>query len=254
MNINIDRVRTLEGELCRIRNVNHASVHLDPSGEIEQIDLISDTKRPPRPIVRDAEAILRRHELRLDHRKIGVVQLETPPSASARPSAPEPELKGPRSVEVRRSERIRLLAVHSTEADGSFVAEVELSLGVFEGSPGRAEGPARDPEGYVNVVARAAVEAVHNLLKPGVEIQFRAAQVSDLAGVRTITVLLVFGRGRDARRLAGVCVDCGSLYETTVYACLDALNRSLGRVEFRDLMVQDEEATPEQLSWRAASA
>lgn len=249
MSIDRELVRRLEDELLRIRHVNHASIHLDVHGEIEQIDLISDTDRPPRPIVRDTEAILRRHDVFLDHRKIGVAQLETPPSAGERPPP-----AGSRSLEPVPGGRIRLSAVHSTVAEGNFMAEVELSLGPYEGTPGRAEGPARDEEGHVDVVARAAARAVRNLLKPGHEIQYRGSQVSALAGVRLVTVLLDFGRGRDARRLVGVCVDHGSLYEATVYACLGALNRSLGRAEYRDLMVQDEDATPEQLSWRAASA
>ena len=249
MSISRERLQRVEDELRRIRQVNYASIHLDPKGEIEQIDLISGTDRPPRPIVRDAEAILRRHELSLDHRKIGVVQLETPPSQAKQPSS-SPALS-PAPAPVRR---IRLSAVHSTVAEGNFVAEVELCLGSYEGAPGRAEGPARDEDGHVDVVARAAAQAVRNLLKPGYEIHYRGSQVGTLGGVRLVTVLLEYGRGRAARRLAGACVESGSLYEATVYACLDALNRSLDRAEYRDLMVQDEDATPEQLSWRAASA
>jgi len=252
MSIDNKQVHQLEDELRRIRNVSHASIHLDLRGEIEQVDLIGDTDRPPRPIVRDAEAVLRRHGVSVDHRKIGVVQLETPPSAGLR--APAGPLPVPPRPALPISPRIRLIAVHSSVSEGGFLAEVELSVGAFEGAPGRAEGPAREAEDYVDVVARATVDAVRNLLKPGVELQYRASQVANLAGIRTVTVLLDFGRGREARRLAGICVEDGSLYETTVYACLDALNRSLGRVQFRDLMVQDEDLPPEQLSWRAASA
>jgi hypothetical protein len=242
----------LERELARIRNVNYAAVILDSQGDIEQIDILSDTQRPPRPIVRDVEAVLRHHSVVIDHRKIGVVQMNARPGTLGT-SAASPQ---PMSVTPPPSQglRLRLGAVHTTTSSGSFIAEVELILGAFEGLPGRAEGPCGDSSASVNLVARAAVEAVRNLLKPEYEIQLRATRLASLAGAPLVVVAVDFGSGRQVQRLAGTSWERGSPYEATVYACLDALNRSLGRAEFQDLMVQDEETSLEQLSWRAASA
>jgi hypothetical protein len=249
MNLDSKKVMELERELSRIRNVSYASLVLDARHEIEQIDVLSDTQRPPRPIVRDVEAVLRRHGVQVDHRKIGVVQLNSPHNS------PLPAHQPIASRSPWRSQpRIRLAAVHSTTSGGNFVAEVELSLGAFEGLPGRCEGPALDADACVALVARAAVQAVRNLLKPQYEIQLRTTRVASLAGGSLVIVVLDYGLNRQIQRLAGTCWDQGSLYESTVYACLDALNRPLGKAEFQDLMVQDEDATLEQISWRAASA
>ncbi len=249
MSLDSKKVMEVERELSRIRNVSYASVILDAQHEIEQIDVLSDTQRPPRPIVRDVEAVLRRHGVQVDHRKIGVVQL------NSSHTSPLPSNQSTVSRPPSRSQpRIRLAAVHSTTSGGNFVAEVELSLGAFEGLPGRSEGPALGADACVALVAQAAVQAVRNLLKPQYEIQLRTTRVASLAGGSLVIVVLDFGANRQIQRLAGTCWDNGSLYESTVYACLDALNRPLGKAEFQDLMVQDEDATLEQISWRAASA
>jgi len=249
MALDAKKVTEVERELTRIRNVSYASLVLDARREIEQIDILSDTQRPPRPIVRDVEAVLRRHGVEVDHRKIGVAQLNSPQN-----SPPFPDRTTTTRSPWASRPRIRLAAVHSTTSGGNFIAEVELSLGVFDGLPGRCEGPAVDADACVALVARAAVQAVRNLLKPQYEIQLRTTRVASVAGASLVIVALDFGVNRQIQRLAGTCWERGSLYEATVYACLDALNRPLGRAEFQDLMVQDEGATPEQLSWRTASA
>lgn len=253
MKITAEQARRLEEELARIRNVSYSSIVLDDEGEITNVDLLTDTERPPQPIVRDAEAIFRKQGVPVDHRKIGVVQMTDP--SGLQPAGPS---EGLAQVATHpgwgRRERIQLAAVHSTTSAGVFQAEVELTLGAFEGAPGRSEGPARDPETCVEVVARATLEAVRNLLKPGYEVQLRAVQLSRLSGLSLVTAVVDYGHHRQTVRLAGTCPERGSLYETAAYAVLDALNRPLGRAEFRDLMVQDEEAGDEQVSWRAASA
>ncbi len=245
-----EEIRRLESELCRIRNVHHASILLDEDGEIRQVDLLSDTKRPPRPIVRDVEAILRRWGVEIDHRRIGVVQMEDPPGEAA--ASPLHVVSS--SASGRHRTRIQIGAVHTTTSGGVFVAEVELNVGPFEAAPGRAEGPALDPASCVDVVARAALEAVRNLLQPQYEIRLCSVQADRQAGVPLVTVVVDFGRGREFHRLAGTAIEHGSLYETTVYACLDALNRPLERAEYRDLLVQDEGPALELYSWRAASS
>ena len=95
---------------------------------------------------------------------------------------------------------------------------------------------------------------MRNLLQPQYEIRLRSVQAERQAGVPLVTVVLDFGRGRDLQRLAGTAIERGSLYETTVYACLDALNRPLERAEYRDLLVQDEAPALELFSWREASS
>ena len=49
----------------------------------------------------------------------------------------------------------------------------------------------------------------------------------------------VFGEGRRLQRLVGACLQLGSLYDTAVYATLDAINRPLGRARFRQVAAFD---------------
>lgn len=250
MPISPERAASLQEQLARIANVEAASVHLDARGEIEAIDLIADRGRSPQRIVRDAEIILRRDAIDLDHRKIGVAALDSPAqlldshhrsteaSTVIEDDAERPELA---VLELDPDqERIRLGAIHSTTRDGAFTAEVELAVGPFEGVPGRCSGPAQDPAGCAAVVARATLEAVRNLLQPGYEAQLRELRVVDMGDTPLVAVSIDFGEGRRLKRLAGACLQHGSLQDAAVYATLDAINRPLGRARFRQLAVLEE--------------
>jgi hypothetical protein len=300
MRLSPAQIRAYENEIARIQNVDYCHIVLDMRGEIRNVDIVSDDRRSPQRIVRDAEVIFRKNGVDLDHRKIGVVQmaargaspgarsapetLETPESeaeaapagAPGRPQngetppanlgaarrAPVQALEPPPTVApssdtglpgsgapggalgalpavlqlVPDRERVRLAAVHCTVATGTFLAEVELAVGSIEGVPGKAAGSARDPAGSAELVVRATVEAVRNLLESGYEILVRDVRLVDMAGVPVVAVMLDFGRGRDLQRLCGTCPQRGSLYETAVYATLDALNRRLGQSRFRELV------------------
>jgi hypothetical protein len=250
-----DQVRALEKEVAQIKNVDFCSILLDGQREVKSIDVVSDVHRAPQRIVRDVEIILRKHGLDVDHRKIGVVQMEEP--QRLRPETPQPTTSPssapvpPRSLDdarqetaspipailelVPESERVRLSAVHSTTRDGSFAVEVELTFGPYEGMPGRAEGPAGEPASAVALVARATLDAVRNLLQPGYEALLREARVQEAGGLPIVLVVAEFGKGRDVQSVVGACPQRGTLYETAVYATLDAINRPLGQAHFREL-------------------
>ena len=260
-------LRELEQKIVRIANVQAAAIRLDPGGRIEAVDVVADRGRSPQRIVRDVEIILRQGELDIDHRKIGVAALDDPEAvlggtrrgAAPPEDPPEEDVTGRQEAEpaVRpleavldyeaESERIRLTAVHSTTRDGAFSVEVELAVGAFEGVPGRAEGPAAEPVGCAALVARATLDAVRNLLQPGYEAQLRELRIVDMGGVPLVAVTVDFGEGRRRlQKVAGACLQHGSLYDTAVYATLDAINRPLGRARFRQLAVLDSGDAPLQ--------
>jgi len=253
MALDRDRLRELELRLARIANVEAASIRTGSSGEIEAVDIVADRGRPPQKIVRDAEILFRQDGIDLDHRKIGVAALDSPAAlfdarqapGVADPSPPDPRVTAlPRpelavlSIE-RDEERIRLAAVHSTTRDGAFTVEVELAYGAFEGVPGRASGPAQEPVGCATLVARATLEAVRNLLQTGYEAQLRELQIVELTGSPAVVACVDFGEGRRLQRLVGACLQSGSLYDSAVYATLDAINRPLGRARFRQVAAFD---------------
>jgi hypothetical protein len=252
MALDRSRLRELEFRLARIANVEAASIRTGESGEIEAVDIVADRGRPPQKIVRDAEILFRQDGINLDHRKIGVAALDAPaalfdsrqPPGVANPSPIQPDVPSS-SAELavlsieRDEERIRLSAVHSTTRDGAFTVEVELAYGSFEGVPGRASGPAQDPVGCATLVARATLEAVRNLLQTGYEAQLRELQIVDLTGSPAVVACVDFGERRRLQRLVGACLQFGSLYDTAVYATLDAINRPLGRARFRQVAAFD---------------
>lgn len=260
MRIDKGKLDQLEDQLCRIANVEAASIHLDDRGEVAGVDIVADRGRAPQRIVRDVEIVLRQGGLEVDHRKIGVAALSDPgrvfdsvrSGAGTRgqePSSPDEPMNPPSNaaptmavIELEPdSERVRLTAVHSTTRDGAFAAEVELAVGAYEGLPGRAEGPAQESVGCAALVARATLEAVRNLLQPGYETQLRELRIIDMGGIPLVAVTVDFGEGRRLSSVAGACLQRGSLYDTAVYATLDAINRPLGRARFRQLAVVESE-------------
>jgi hypothetical protein len=252
MALDRSRLRELELRLARIANVEAASIRTGDTGEIEAVDIVADRGRPPQKIVRDAEILFRQDGIDLDHRKIGVAALDAPAAlfdsrqspGVPGPSPTHPDVSSPAaelavlSIE-RDEERIRLSAVHSTTRDGAFTVEVELAYGPYEGVPGRAAGPAQEPVGCATLVARATLEAVRNLLQTGYEAQLRELQIVDLTGSPAVVACVDFGEGRRLQRLVGACLQLGSLYDTAVYATLDAINRPLGRARFRQVAAFD---------------
>lgn len=248
-----DQLRELELRLARIANVEAASIRTGVTGEVEAVDIVADRGRPPQKIVRDAEILFRQDGIDIDHRKIGVAALDSPaalfdsrqapgsaqdsPSQPVAPAGPHVEL-AVLSLE-RDEERIRLSAVHSTTRDGAFTVEVELALGSYEGVPGRASGPGQEPVGCATLVARATLDSVRNLLQPGYEAQLRELKIVDLTGSPAVVACVDFGEGRHLQRLVGACLQFGSLYDTAVYATLDAINRPLGRARFREVAAFD---------------
>ncbi|HKK69785.1 MAG TPA: hypothetical protein VKA86_01110 [Candidatus Krumholzibacteria bacterium] len=270
------QLRDLEQEIVRIANVQAAAIRVDTDGNVDSVDVIADRNRSPQRIVRDVEIILRSGGVDVDHRKIGVAALDSPEAvlggarrnpgpetgSTQTPAQEEPEVtrqESPRSAPEGDSaprmavldyepdsERVRLTAVHSSTRDGAFSVEVELAVGAYEGLPGRAEGPAPEPVGCAALVARATLDAVRNLLQPGYEAQLRELRIVDMGGLPMVAVTVDFGEGRRLQKVAGACLQHGSLNDTAVYATLDAINRPLGRARFRQLAVLDSEETPVQ--------
>jgi len=155
---------------------------------------------------------------------------------------------------VPESERVRLVAVHSTTRNGALSVEVELGLGLYEGLPGLAEGPADDPSSAVSLVAGATLQAVRNLLQPHYEALVRETRLLDAGGVPLVVVVVDFGAGRQVQRLVGASLQRGSLYDTAVYATLDAINRPLGRARFRKLAAFEDQTDDMTDEADAASA
>jgi hypothetical protein len=247
MRLSAQQLEAARSQIERIQSVDRASVRTDVSGAVIGVDLISDTRRAAQRIVRDVEVVLRDFGVDLDHRKISVAQLEDPsslrPSAEAVPTA-TPGIVGRGVVDddeearlevVTEQERMRPVAIHSTTRSGAFSVEVEMVYADLEGAPGRAEGPASDPEGCLQLVGEAALAAVRNLLEPGYEAQLREVRRIAVGGRSAVVAAVDFGDGRRLERYLGSCPNRGSLYDAAVYAVLDALNRPLGRARFRML-------------------
>lgn len=202
---------TLERLIAQVRGVHAVRVVAGQGGQIDEVHVVGAPARAPKAIVRDIESILYvRGGVRLDHRKISLVQIA---ETAVRPAAPRLQL-----VEARRDDT----------PDGTAVT-VTLRLcdrqveGVGSSRPGQ---PADLPllTAYATIHAIAACFGPRGCLyldrlqrQPFGEHEVYIAQLtSDVDGV--------------AETLLGISVLRDDELLTVARTVLDAANRRLARL------------------------
>ena len=197
-----------EAVICQLRDVISARVVFGAGGEIEEIHVLTHPVESPKHVVRDIESALQAHlDLRVDHRKISVAQVQGPSERAERP-------------------RLKVVDV-SVLLNGSHAqAKVRLTRdGVV--SEGGADGH-NSATGQLRQIAAAtlrAIEEAHAVegalvledLDPGITISGKHVV---LVGVNWIS-----DRGEEL--LVGSAVVKQDIWRTAVNATLDAVNRRL---------------------------
>jgi hypothetical protein len=198
----------LEREINKLDGVTSCRV-LSTGVEIEEIHVISPPDRTPKKVVRDIESLLLVHfGIRIDHRKISIVQLGQPaasPSALDRP--------GITSVEKR------------TTADGMQVCvEINSNGSSFRGV---VAGEAGDSD--LQLSSRALILALEKLLnRPGV-LALEEVTVLRIGDQDIVLALLRWLLGERIELLVGATVARGDPLEDAARATFDAVNRKLVR-------------------------
>jgi hypothetical protein len=195
----------LEREINRLDSVASAKV-LSTGTEIDEIHVVAPHDRSPKKIVRDIESLLLvRFGIRIDHRRISVIQLE--------------------SFQTAYPQDIRPLITSVTRGED----HVQVVLGVGDRVlTGTAELRGGDDETLT--AARAVVHAIEQLLQtPGVLSVLRAHTVR-LGEYVTVLVLVRWVFADQQELLLGASLVHKDPLETAARATLDAVNRRLVRI------------------------
>lgn len=270
-NDDLEWVKDAERWICQIQGIRQCKIDIDELGKVAGIHVIAAADREPRHVVRDVESLLKaRLDLDVYYKKIGVVQIiepdepapaaalpaapAAPPEIAAAPPAPPepaappplriPEIPKPHVVpapvaarpavlvEEAAAPRVECAGVGVMIAGASLTATVELARG---GAVARIQeaGP-NHPGTDQLLVGRAAVRALADLLDESATLSLADLRETEMAGERLTLVAVDLVEGRRSERFFGSCSQRHGPHQAAVYAVLDALNRRLDLMNFRE--------------------
>jgi hypothetical protein len=269
-NDDLEWVKDAERWICQIQGIRQCKIDIDELGKVAGIHVIASADREPRHVVRDVESLLKaRLDLDVYYKKIGVVQIIEPEEAApalpapasaapteaaiapppvAEPASPPPpripEVPKPHVVpapvvvrpavlvEEAAAPRVECAGVGVMIAGAALTATVELVRG---GVAARVQETGPNHLGTDQLlVSRATVRALADLLDEAATLSLADLRETEMAGERVTLVAVDLVEGRRSERFFGSCSQRHGPHQAAVYAVLDALNRRLDLMSFRE--------------------
>lgn len=196
----------VEREIGTLEDVTGVRV-LGTPHEIEEIHILARHSRPAKKIVRDIESLLLvRFGIRIDHRRISIVQ-----TTDKRVLYPAPVR--PRIQEVKR------------EGDA---VQVLLQVGgqVITGQSVLAQ---EQPE--LPGASQALLDAVEQMLEVPGTLVLEGVQLCEMLGERIVLVLVRWLFAGQQELLVGACLVRDNPLEAAAKAAIDAMNRRLAQLQ-----------------------
>lgn len=217
--------------LISLRDILGAGITMDDDGEITEINILAEGNRPPKQIVRDVRSALRaEYQIDLDYRRISVAQKTTQGGPAEEPRVLT--LPASRVREEPPNVRLRLRELSTTMSDNVRTVRIELSMGKTD-VVGEAFGTATK-HNMPRLVSEATLQAVERFLDDGYQLSLMGIDIQRFSGEEIVLVAVKFLQERGEKALTGTCVVNHDMEQSIVYATLDALNRILGRLEYRE--------------------
>ena len=235
----LNRARTL---VSRVPGISSCHISTDGDGEVTEIHVVSAGQKSPKLVARDVESLLKAElGLAVDYRKIGVVTIEAEELAEAGSQPPpavpaaEPDASpGTGVAEFPVEEypsRFVFQSVNVFASKGEVKAEVELMRDSVE-SFGSYMG-ANTPAPPWRVVAEATLLAISEFLDEAKRLCLGEVQKVAVADESAFLVTVDMIDERNTKTLAGCSIVAGNENQSVVYATLDAVNRVVGKLEFK---------------------
>lgn len=246
-----EEVKRAQELVSRVRGISSCRISVDGGGDVAEVHVVAMGSKSPKLVARDVESLLKAEMgIDLDYRKIGVVNLEADleaPHPEGRESGEQPgRVRGevapagdpsgsPDGVEEFPVEefpsRFAFQSVNVFVTKGSVKAEVELSRDSFE-SFGTAlgENPVGPPW---RIIAEAALRAVSEFLDESTRLCLVEVLKVAVGEKFAFVVSVDVADERNTKSLAGCSIIAGNENQSVVYATLDAINRVIGKLEFK---------------------
>ncbi len=207
------KVKDVEELIRAINGVTDCRIVTNDWGAVEEIHVLASAERLAKAVARDVEsALAARFSMDIDHRKISVAQLGTPPAFV--------------SADYRL--RMKRQRVEVDQALGQCTVQIELLTPVSAATAGEATGP-NDRRGLQRLAGLATVNAVQTVLAPGRKILLEDLVTVHVSGREITLAVLAVEIGSHSETLVGTALSAsGEDVTAAVRACLDAVNRRLG--------------------------
>jgi len=219
-------LRRAEALVARIPGVSSCRIKADDGGQIAEVHVVAASGKAPKFIARDVESALKAGlNLDVDYKKIGVVMVEDAPD----PPSPTPPLEEFPILE--HASRFAFSRVNVVSSREGLRAEVELtrdSMHVFGSS--QSDNPATT---VWSVVADATLRAVSESLDEPTRLCLGGVLKMPLGGGEAVVVRVDVVGTRHSKSLAGCALVSGDDNQSVVFATLDAVNRLIGKLEFK---------------------
>jgi hypothetical protein len=235
----LGREWALEAEklLLSLRDIAGADILLTEDGRgLAEINILAEGNRPPKQIVRDVRSALRaEYQVDVDYRKISVAQRRETGSDTAYPGQAGPSVLSLPAAQVQEeplATRLRFEGVSVNILPSACRVQVELSLDERQ-AVGESVGP-NSARQLPLLVGEATLEALSKFLDTDCALSLADLRVLPLGDEEVVLALVRLHKDRSEKTLAGSAPVGSNLQQSVVYATLNALNRVLGRLRFRE--------------------
>jgi hypothetical protein len=198
----------LEATLAQIRGIYASCVILDGGKAPSEIHIVASTARKPKQIVRDVETLLYvKHRVKLDYRKISLVQL------------PDEKLL---NIPLSRPE-IRHISEQVMGDEKRIVVEIQ---GAGKTASGEASERLDHPMPF-QTSAKATINAIEKLLNNAIDVRLENAETFRLGPREILLVVVTCVSDNGEETFVGASFVGARTIESAARATLDALNRRI---------------------------
>jgi hypothetical protein len=219
--------------LATLPGVIAARIIAGPTGEVDEIHVLTTTEYTPKQTVRNVESALIAHlGMRVDHRKISVATSADTPSprvSTERTAAVTPDAPPASAATAARAEDVarRVLYFEDVEVRRSRLRGVTCRVTLRKGDDtlaGEAEGHESD-RSRIDLAARATLIAIGTADDPERGFALEGVKLIDAFERAFVFVGVTARHGRTTTLLTGSCEIKDSAETASALAVLDATNR-----------------------------
>lgn len=242
-----DEIKRAQDLVCRIIGISSCKISTNDAGEITEIHVVATTEKPPKLIARDVESCLKAEMgIQVDYKKIGVVVFDVEGgtadqhrrSVDAGGQRPAGDRFGDVDAEEleefpieEHPSRFVFQTVNLFISKNNIKAEVELVRESIEAfGSAHNNNPTAAPW---RLIAEATLRAISEYLDESARLCLGDVRKVPLGETTAFVVIVDLVTDRDKKSLAGCSIVGGNDNQAVVCATLDAVNRILGKLEFK---------------------
>ena len=219
-----DQVRQTEAVVGRVPGVASCRIRTDATGEIREVHVAATPGRSPAAVAHDVEACLKT-DLNLE---VNPAMITVSVAEAAVPSA-DPDLEEFPILE--HSSRFAFMSVNVVSSRDGVRAEVELARDL-SATFGASTSPNTSAAPWP-VIADATLRAISEFLDDTTRLCLSGVVKVPMGDDQAVVVRVDVVFPRCTKSLAGCALVDGNENQSVVFATLDAVNRVIGKLNFR---------------------